>query len=71
MDDVALQRRLDRIERRQSLVLAMLAAGYALAGLWFLVAVVEVVTPWAAAVGSTVALVVAGAAGISRRRANV
>lgn len=68
MDDSALHSRLARIERRQSLVLALLVGVYALGGVWYLVEAVDAVTPWSAGFGAVVVLSFAVAVGIHRRR---
>ncbi|MFC7132455.1 MULTISPECIES: hypothetical protein [Salinibaculum] len=68
MDESALQNRLARIERRQSLVLALLAGIYLFGGLWILIRETTAVTVWnASAVGVALAIL-ALAVGISRRR---
>lgn len=68
MDDPTLHRRLDRFERRQSVVLGLLVGAYLLAGVWFLVDELALVSPWTAAVAATVGLVLAVTVGIVRRR---
>lgn len=67
MDD-ALQRRLDRIERRLSLVLALLVGGYALGIAWLLIEETAAVTPWHVGFGAVIVAVLALIAGIYRRR---
>jgi len=67
MDEPALRSRLDRIERRQSLVLSLLVVGYVLAASWLLVDSTDAVTLYHAA--ALVALAgVASVAGVARRR---
>lgn len=68
MDDSALQDRLDAIERRQSITLALLAGLYLLGGLWLLVRGVDAITAWHAGVAAVVLALGALAAGIYRRR---
>lgn len=68
MDESALQRRLDVIERRQVLIVSLIVAGYVLAGLWFLVAELEAVTVWTAGLGATIVAVLAAGVGMYRRR---
>jgi len=68
MDESALQHRLDAVERRQSLTLALLVGLYVLAGLAAVVWTVPGVTAWhASALGVVVGLVVL-VVGIARRR---
>ena len=68
MDESALQHRLDAVERRQSVTLALLAGLYVLAGLAAVVWIVPAVTArHASALGVVVGLV-ALVVGIARRR---
>ncbi|WP_276271724.1 hypothetical protein [Haloarcula litorea] len=70
MADAALQHRLDRIERRQRLVLGLLVTAYALAGAWALVSTVPAVTAYHAAVAlAGLGLAAAGTAMYRRRAA--
>jgi len=68
MDESALQSRLDAIERRQSLVLWLLVAGYVLAASWVLVDSVDAVTVYHAAIALSALAGLATVVGISRRR---
>jgi len=68
MDEPALQTRLDAVERRQSLTLALLVGVYLLGGLWVVVREVAVVTAWHAGVGVVALGVAALMTGIYRRR---
>lgn len=68
MDDSVLQDRLDAIAWRQRLILRLLVAGYALAGVAVVVERVDAITWWSPAVGLVVLAVVAAIAGIYRRR---
>lgn len=68
MDDSVLQQRLDAIERRQTLVLSLLVAGYVLGGAWVLVAELDAVSAWSTGVGLVVLAVVASVVGVYRRR---
>lgn len=68
MDDVTLQRRLDRVERRQSIALALLVGAYLLAGVWVLVEELALVSPWTAVVAGSLGLVLTVSLGIVRRR---
>lgn len=68
MDDASLHRRLDGIERRQSILLALIVGAYLLAGSWILVDVVGLVSPWTIAVAGAVGLVLTMVLGMVRRR---
>jgi len=60
--------RLDAIERRQSVVIALLVGGYLLAGCWLLLSEVAWLTAWHVGSAAVVVAVVAAIVGISRRR---
>lgn len=68
MDDAALQKRLRTIERRQSVVIAMLAGLYLFGALLFLEQQIAEVTPWHNAVALVVLGLVALLIGFRRRR---
>jgi protein-S-isoprenylcysteine O-methyltransferase Ste14 len=68
MDESGLRSRLDALETRVSLVLALVVLGYVVVALAVLIRETAVVTPWTAGVGAVILLVVAGAVGLSRRR---
>jgi len=68
MDESALQHRLDAVERRQSLTLALLVGLYVLAGLAAVVWTVPAVTAWHASALGVVAGLAALVVGIARRR---
>jgi len=68
MDESALQHRLAAIERRQSLVLALLAGLYVIGLLGALVVTVPAVTAWHASAVGVVAGLVVLVVGIARRR---
>lgn len=68
MSESDVQQRLDVIETRVTLVLALLTFGYAVAGAALLVQTTDAVTPWHAGVGAVALLAVGSAVGIYRRR---
>jgi len=68
MDDAALQDRLQAIERRQSVVLAMVAGLYLFGALLLFEREIAAVTPWHSAVALVVLGLVALVVGIQRRR---
>lgn len=68
MDESDLERRLASIERRLSLVLALLAVGYLFVATAVLVRETTLVTAWHAGVGAAMLLLGATTVGIYRRR---
>ena len=70
MDDAPLQRRLDAIERRLSVLVALVASGYLVAGGWLLVVLVDPITPWHAGVAVVATLCLGVAVAVGRRRAS-
>lgn len=68
MDETLLRRRLDAIERRQRIVLALLVGLYALATSWILVREVAAVTAWSVAVAAVALALFAVVGAVYRRR---
>jgi len=68
MDDSALQQRLERIERRQSYLLVLVAGLYVFAALWLLVRELAAITAWHVAVGLVAVGVLVAVVGTYRRR---
>lgn len=68
MDESALQRRLDGIERRLSFIVSLLVGGYIFGGSWILIEAVDAATVWNVGLGVIVLAVVASIGGMYRRR---